>query len=399
MAFFADSFGAQLTPALVSAEQIAQLFQRKGLWPSLEQIISIEGLENGDVSVWDASSSSWITRKLTLQEVMEFFLRRCADVTLAVPPAYPADGYVLKFDGTLKTWIAAPNVPGPLALDGLTDVTAPSPSSGDLLEWSGTAWVPAAPPSVPAVLDDLTDVDFSGGAPSLGQILLYDGTKWVAQAPAGQPPPALDDLTDVTAPSPSSGDVLQWNGSAWVPVAVAVALDDLTDVNAPSPSVDSVLIYKGAPFNAWQSGAPVLALDGLSDVTAPTPSSGDVLSWNGSAWVNVVPAGGGATDLPGLSDVTITAPGVDQILSYDGAGQWLNSKTYPFTSAEPFASGAPSGAKQALFYDAMGAQWTNRQPLVTDCSDVSAAPGALDGGKILIWNGTSWALSSLNTYT
>lgn len=30
---------------------------------------------------------------------------------------------------------------------------------------------------------------------------------------------ALDDLSDVTAPSPSTNDVLSWNGSAWVPAA------------------------------------------------------------------------------------------------------------------------------------------------------------------------------------
>ena len=27
---------------------------------------------------------------------------------------------------------------------------------------------------------------------------------------------ALDDLSDVTAPTPTTGDVLKWNGTAWV---------------------------------------------------------------------------------------------------------------------------------------------------------------------------------------
>ena len=43
--------------------------------------------------------------------------------------------FTWQYDG--EKWIAANGI----ALDGLTDVTAPSPASGDFLKWNGTAWV------------------------------------------------------------------------------------------------------------------------------------------------------------------------------------------------------------------------------------------------------------------
>jgi len=39
----------------------------------------------------------------------------------------------------------------------------------------------------------------------------YDGQKWISLGVT-----ALDDLSDVTAPSPTTGEVLLWNGTAWV---------------------------------------------------------------------------------------------------------------------------------------------------------------------------------------
>lgn len=38
----------------------------------------------------------------------------------------------------------------------------------------------------------------------------------VAENVIAAPPAALDDLTDVTAPTPTTGEVLTWNGTAWV---------------------------------------------------------------------------------------------------------------------------------------------------------------------------------------
>jgi hypothetical protein len=59
---------------------------------------------------------------------------------------------------------------------------------------------------------------------------------------------ALDDLTDVTAPSPDTNDVLAWNGSVWAPASFGslsgLSLDDLTDVVLSEPPADySLLVY------------------------------------------------------------------------------------------------------------------------------------------------------------
>ena len=46
-----------------------------------------------------------------------------------------------------------------------------------------------------------------------GGLVFNDGT---TQTTAPNPSIALNDITNVTAPSPSAEQVLQWNGSAWV---------------------------------------------------------------------------------------------------------------------------------------------------------------------------------------
>jgi hypothetical protein len=43
--------------------------------------------------------------------------------------------FTWQYDG--EKWVAANGI----ALDGLSDVTAPTPTSGDFLKWNGTAWV------------------------------------------------------------------------------------------------------------------------------------------------------------------------------------------------------------------------------------------------------------------
>jgi hypothetical protein len=77
----------------------------------------------------------------------------------------------------------------------------------------------------------------------------------------------------------------------------AAALDDLTDVNAPTPSDGDALIWDSTPgeWVAASPGALSAALDDLTDVDAPTPADGDVLTWDSGAneWVAAAPTGGG----------------------------------------------------------------------------------------------------------
>jgi len=71
---------------------------------------------------------------------------------------------------------------------------------------------------------------------------------------------ALDDLTDVNAPTPASGEVLTWDPTPgeWVaaplPPGRANALDDLTDVDATTPADGEVLTWD-AGTSSWKSAA------------------------------------------------------------------------------------------------------------------------------------------------
>jgi hypothetical protein len=104
--------------------------------------------------------------------------------------------------------------------------------------------------------------------------LVNDGAgnlSWVALG--GGSPHALDDHTDVNAPTPADGDVLTWDNTAgeWVPAAPpgsggSIALDALSDVNAPAPSDGQLLIWDATP-GEWVAGALPSHTHAQADVT------------------------------------------------------------------------------------------------------------------------------------
>jgi hypothetical protein len=114
----------------------------------------------------------------------------------------------------------------------------------------------------------------------------YDGQKWISLGVT-----ALDDLSDVTAPSPTDGNFLKYvsASSVWIPASVPTinALDDIGNVNAPSPTDGQFLKYVSASA-AWVAAAvpTINTLDDIGNVTAPSPTTGEVLLWNGTAWVD-----------------------------------------------------------------------------------------------------------------
>lgn len=163
----------------------------------------------------------------------------------------------------------------PATLDSIGDVNAPTPGNGEVLTWDSTPgeWVSAALPATPSALADLTDVDLTGLASGDGLYWNPISGYW---EPAGAPPPgahasthesggsdpiALDTLgapTDITTLDASisahglcpkgsnvAGEFLKSDLSWGAPATVA-ALDDLSDVNAPTPNNGDVL--------AWDSG-------------------------------------------------------------------------------------------------------------------------------------------------
>jgi hypothetical protein len=172
-----------------------------------------------------------------------------------VSAASPSDGEFLKYLSASSAWVPAA-IPTINALDDVGDVDISMPADGEYLRWTGSKWAndaielgsdttgdylleivagtgiavthvqsegSTASVALSANLEDLNNVDLSGLAG--GRVLQYSSASsaWIA----GEIPTisALDDISDVAAPSPSTGDVLKWSGSAWVSDAIDLGTD------------------------------------------------------------------------------------------------------------------------------------------------------------------------------
>lgn len=97
-----------------------------------------------------------------------------ANLTATAPIAFNPTTATISFNG--------------LALDDVTNVTAPSPVAGDVLKWNGTAWVNGGLSEIYS-LDNLSDVTISA-TPVAGDTIVYNGTNFVNQQ-AAEPLPAI----------------------------------------------------------------------------------------------------------------------------------------------------------------------------------------------------------------
>ena len=131
-----------------------------------------------------------------------------------------------------------------------------TPNDGDTLIYDGTTdtWGPEPPPGGSFI--SLSDAPASYSGQALKYVRVNAGATGVEFS---APSFALDDLSDVTAPSPSSGEFIKWNGSAWVNSVAPV-----TSVNGDTGAV---------------------TID-ISDVT-PLTTKGDILARNASASVRL----------------------------------------------------------------------------------------------------------------
>jgi hypothetical protein len=80
---------------------------------------------------------------------------------------------------------------------------------------------------------------------------------------------ALDDLTDVNAPTPTDGDVVTWDDTEgeWVaaaPAGGALALDDLTDVDTTGVSDGEMLAYDDGTATWVVVPAPTASIAGVT---------------------------------------------------------------------------------------------------------------------------------------
>ena len=131
--------------------------------------------------------------------------------------------FTWQYDG--EKWIAANGI----ALDGLTDVTAPSPTSGNFLKWNGSAWVnDAIDLGTDTTGNYVSDVTASTG-------ITVTHTPGEGSSASIALNATLDDLSNVSVASPSSGQFLKWNGTAWVPDTI-VGGASISDTAPASPS-------------------------------------------------------------------------------------------------------------------------------------------------------------------
>lgn len=106
---------------------------------------------------------------------------------------------------------------------------------------------------------------------------------------ANLPDLALDDLSDVDAPTPDPGDVLTWDdgASSWIPSPPTGGADVLGDLS----DVDTTGVGDG-DFLAYDDGTDTWLPVGAPSGTVPSGTDpGDMLVWDGSAW-DVLPIGG-----------------------------------------------------------------------------------------------------------
>jgi hypothetical protein len=108
----------------------------------------------------------------------------------------------------------------------------------------------------PHELEDLDDIP----TPVEGRFLKYESGAYTwAVATAGSPPPAIDelnDLTDVNISNPQNDEILQYDGNDWVnvtfPGTSVDSIEDLGDVTLTSLSDDQILQYNSVSGD-WEN--------------------------------------------------------------------------------------------------------------------------------------------------
>ena len=135
-------------------------------------------------------------------------------------------------------------------------------------------------------LEDLANVE-QGIPKEKGQVLTWDGTEWtnlfvpqIASVSGGGGASALNDLTDVDAPTPSNGDVISYNSTSglWETTAAPPAdisgnsIDDLSDVTIDPALLekDFGLVYDGAE---WVVASPPVLVEGHNQTGATIPKA------------------------------------------------------------------------------------------------------------------------------
>jgi hypothetical protein len=194
----------------------------------------------------------------------------------------------------------------------------------------------------------------------------------------------------LAATAPSSGQALVWNGSTWAPATVSGGGGAVTSVFGRTGTVTAQtgdysfaqisgsaaanqLPAAGGDLTGTLTAAQVQAIQGRS-VANTAPSSGQALVWNGSSWAPATVSGGGGA-----------------VTSVFGRTGTVTAQTGDYSFAQ-ISGSAAANQLPAAGGDLTGTLTAAQVQAIQGRSVAGTAPA---NGQALVWNGSSWAPSTI----
>ena len=194
---------------------------------------------------------------------------------------------------------------------------------------------------------------------------------------------ALDDLTDVDAPSPTPGQVLTYLGTAWEPASAATATHpDLATHDSLGLTTDAELAaHEGAadPHAVYTTDAEVAVLIGAHQAGnphEPPPPPSDGLSPSSSPAVTVTPMIGALyASWPGIANA--------DPVTYEVHVSTSSGFTPSGATLQQLATGTAASIRTTAAGVALAAATTYYVRIVAKDDDGSAAAGAQGSGQVI----------------
>lgn len=267
---------------------------------------------------WDSTSSKWIDRVISLDEI--------TGVLLGTPSA----GQTLVFDPGQSSFVARK-----LNISELGNVTVAGALPNQVLSFDGTNWRPVNPSSGGASnLAGLSDVTIT--APTSGQLLSWNGNNWRNADTSSLTGIRFSQLADVLVTSPTNGQIISWNGTAWSPrnAPLEVPVGGTTgQMLTKSGTANGATAWSNVPNGVPDGGAIGQFLmksgaqngqTGWSNAPIGIPSGGAV----GQTLIKTGTADGAATWQPmpsGIPDGGVAGQVLTKISDVDGAVAWQDT--------------------------------------------------------------------------
>lgn len=340
--------------------------------------ITLSGIQNGGVLVWDGASDSLVpgsmpTRLEDLESTTNSLAFNQASFNTffqqkTTADIQESDSYKFLTQQNLNTML------GSSSIGALSDVNINGITNGNILIWNGNSFAPASSESLNVTVSvkvrDLTDVDTAAvDNITNGQVLAYDSVTALFK------PVTLSNsmfgLTDVQGSGIAAGMGLVWNGTAFVPRT-------LITTNATFNNND-VVVYDSASSSFINKPITSFTPDimNLSGVEYTSISQGHVLVYNEgiSKFENKL------LNLGLLSDVA-DLPTAGSALVYDGTTGEHIYKAYQLTDLNDVSVSGISN-KDTIVYNNVTGKFENTPFMLRQLADVSGTP---TNGSILTYN-------------